>query len=149
MKKELMDWGQCTKEYIREVDVDIDKVNSILRMCTVRLRIVKGIGLDGETASVIAEDYYEIIKELLTALLLLHGLKSDNHECLIAFFKRTYSDKEYEVGVIFELKRIRNRISYDGFFVDEMYVQMNRLEFEHIITFVETEIKEKLKNYKD
>ena len=67
---------------------------SILKLCNVRLRIVLDVKLDSETASIIAENYYEIIKELLTALLLLSGRKSDNHECLIAFFKKNYPQKD-------------------------------------------------------
>ena len=109
MKKELMGWEQCRKEFIRSVGVDTEKNISILRMCAVRGKVVNSIVLDSETASIIAEDYYEIIKELLTALLLLEGLKSDNHECLIAFFKQQYPQKEYEWGIIFELKKIRNK----------------------------------------
>jgi len=107
---------------------------------------VKQVKLDEETASIIAEDYYEIIKELLTALLLLNGKKSDNHECLITFFKKIYPEKEYETIVIYELKRIRNAIDYEGIFVREDYVERNKLEFLHIIDFLNKEIEEKLKS---
>ncbi len=145
MKKELLSWEQCKAEYLRKVEIDFEKVNSILRLCSVRLRVVQDIKLDHETASIVAEDYYEIIKELLTALLLLHGLKSENHECLIAFFKKSYPSKEYETEIIFELKRVRNKISYEGLFVGIDYIKSSLLEFKHIITFLESEIKEKLK----
>ena len=86
-KREIMDWNVCTKEPVRKVSIDSDKINSILKMCEVRLIFVQKQDVDEESASIISEDYYEIIKELLTALLLKHGLKSDNHECLISFFK--------------------------------------------------------------
>lgn len=82
-------------------------------MCDVRLRVIKQIELDTETASIIATDYYEVVKELLTALLLQKGLKSKNHECLISFFKHYYPT--YEINVIHQLKNVRNRISYDGY----------------------------------
>ncbi|MDI6738667.1 MAG: hypothetical protein QME12_09245 [Nanoarchaeota archaeon] len=83
--KPLMPWNDCIKAHIKEVEPDKQKISSIVKMCLVRMRVVDRIELDAETASVIAEDYYEIIKELLTALLLKEGLKSDNHECLIRF----------------------------------------------------------------
>lgn len=86
------------------------------------------------------------MKELLTALLLLHGIKSDNHECLIAFLKKNYPQKEYEIKVIYDLKAIRNKIDYEGLFVDKGYIERNRLEFIHIISFLHREIQEKLKN---
>jgi uncharacterized protein (UPF0332 family) len=146
MRGELMDWGECEREFIRRVDIDEDKINSILKMCKVRIRVLKQIKLDEETASVIADDYYEVIKELLTALLLLNSLKSSNHECLISFFKKIYPDNEYETKVMYELKRIRNKINYEGFFVEKSYVERSKLEFGHIIRFLKKEIKEKLKS---
>ncbi len=69
----------------------------------------------------------------MTALLLKNGLKSDNHECLISYLKKNYPSYEYETNIIFGLKNIRNRINYDGFFVDKQYLIKNKLEFEHII----------------
>ena len=32
-----------------------------------------------------------------------------------------------------DLKNVRNRVSYDGYFVDEDYIKKNKLEFNHII----------------
>ena len=85
-----MDWDICEKEHIRKVSVDKDKIKSILKMSSALLKFIKKQEIDEETASIIVKDYYEIIKELLTALLLKNGLKSDNHECLISYFKKNY-----------------------------------------------------------
>ena len=142
MKREIMDWDICKKEYIREVSIDKDKINSILKMCSVRLKFAKKQEINDETASLITEDYYEIIKELLTALLLKNGLKSGNHECLISYFKKNYPDYEYETNIVYELKNIRNRINYDGFFIEKQYLIKNKLEFEHIIEILVGLIKE-------
>jgi len=136
MKKELMSWENCKKEHIRKVEVDNEKIKSILKMASVRLDFLKKQEVDEKTASIITEGYYEVIKELLTALLLKNGLKSDNHECLISFFKNKFPKYEYEVNVLYELKNIRNRIEYDGFFVDKSYLDKNKLEFEHIIVLL-------------
>jgi uncharacterized protein (UPF0332 family) len=133
MKKALMNWENCKKNHIRKVEVDNEKIKSMLKMSSVRLEFLKRQKADEETASIITDGYYEVIKELLTALLLKHGLKSDNHECLISFFKNKFPKYEYEVNVLYELKNIRNRIEYDGFFVDKSYLEKNKLEFEHII----------------
>ncbi len=143
MKKEIMNWEICKKEHIRKISCDEDKIKAILKMCSVRLKFAKKQEIDDETASLITEDYYEIIKELLTALLLKNGLKSDNHECLISFFKEKYPNQEYEINMIYELKNIRNRISYDGIFVEKQYLVKNKLEFEHIINLLVKLIKDK------
>lgn len=139
--KEIMNWGVCKEDHIRKVDVDKDKINSILKMCSVCLRMTKKQEIDKETASVITRDYYEIIKELLTALLLKNGIKSDNHECLISYFKENFPDYEYEIKIIHELKNVRNRVCYDGVFVEKEYLIKNRLEFEHIIELLVKFIK--------
>ncbi len=128
-----MNWENCKKNHIRKVEVDNEKIKSMLKMSSVRLEFLKRQKPDEETASIITDGYYEVIKELLTALLLKHGLKSDNHECLISFFKNKFPKYEYEINILYELKNIRNRIEYDGFFVDKSYLEKNKLEFEHII----------------
>lgn len=142
-----MSWDECRTNFTRKVEIDEDKAKSILKLCTVRLRVVKLIPLDAETASVIAEHFYEIMKELLTALLLLHGIKSENHECLIAFFKKTYPEREHETKILYDLKTIRNKIDYEGLFVDKTYIERNKLEFMHIISFLQDKIQERLKNH--
>jgi len=142
MKKEIMDWDICKKEHIMEVSTDKDKIKSILKMCSVRLNFAKKQEINDETASLITEDYYETIKELLTALLLKNGLKSNNHECLISYFKKNYPDYEYEANIVYELKNIRNRINYNGFFIEKQYLIRNKLEFEHIIGLLVRLIKE-------
>jgi len=128
-----MSWDTCKKEHVRKVEVDNEKINSILEMSSARLDFLKKQKADEKTASIITEGYYEVIKELLTALLLKNSLKSSNHECLISFFKNKFPKYEYEVNILYELKSIRNRISYDGFFVDKTYLDKNKMEFEHII----------------
>jgi len=140
--KEIIDWKTCEKNYVKKVSPDINKINSILKMCDIRLRFTEKQEIDNETASILTGDYYEIIKELLTALLLKNGLKSDNHECLISYLKEKHSKYEYEINIIHELKNIRNRINYDGIFVDKSYLIRNKLEFKHIIDLLKEMVKE-------
>ena len=71
------------------------------------------------------------------ALLLKHGLKSDNHECLISFFKDKFPQYDYEAKAIYQLKEVRNRVTYDGVFVKEDYIKRNVLEFKNIITLLD------------
>ena len=144
MKREIMNWDKCAKEFIRKVELDIDKVKSILKMAKIESNIITKIPINNESASKLAKDYYEIIKELMIALLLSYGLKSENHECLISFVKHKYPRYEYEIEVIHELKGIRNRVSYDGFFIEESYITSKKLEFKHIIDILKRLIDEKV-----
>jgi len=136
-----MNWDLCLKEHVKKVEPDLEKIESIKKICNVRLKIVREIEINKETASIVATDYYEVIKELLVALLLKNGLKSDNHECLISFFKNKYPKYEYESKVIHQLKNVRNRVSYDGVFVKKDYIDANKLEFDHIIELLNKLLK--------
>ena len=136
-----MKWKLCLNEYIKKVEKDDEKIKSIIKMGEIRLMVLNKTKLDDETASIIAADYYEIIKELLIALLLKNGLKSDNHECLISFFKEQYLNLDYEVNIIYHLKNVRNRTTYDGVFVKKEYIISNKLEFEHIIKLLKNLLK--------
>ena len=138
----IMNWKICMDEHIKKVETDYERIKSIIKMCRIRLKITKKIIVDKETASIIAADYYEIIKELLTALLLKKGLKSNNHECLISFFKYSYPKYEYEAQAIHQLKNIRNRVSYEGIFVKKEYIETNKLEIEHIIDLLNKLVEE-------
>ena len=141
MIKEIMDWEICKKEHIKKVRVDKDKINSIIKVVNARLKAMSQVKVDNETATVQVTDYYEVIKELLTALLLKHGMKSDNHECLISFFKKYYS-YEYETNLMHGLKDLRNRASYEGLFIKKDYLDKNELEFRHIIGLLKKLINE-------
>jgi len=134
--KEIMDFEVCKKEHLKAVEPDHDKIESIEKMCKARQKLITNAEIDAETASIVASDYYEIVKEFLIALLLKNGLKSDNHECLISYFKRHYPEYEYETQCIHQLKSVRNRATYDGIFVKKEYVLGNKRKFEHIIQLI-------------
>ncbi|AJF61400.1 hypothetical protein QT06_C0001G0560 [archaeon GW2011_AR15] len=135
--REIIHYERCKKEFLKKVEPDKDKIISILKVSKARVKSIQQIKKDRETSSIIAVMYYETIRELLTALLLKNGLKSGNHECLISFFKETYPEYEYESFTVHQLKNIRNRINYDGIFVEPSYLEQNEPEFRHSIDVLE------------
>jgi hypothetical protein len=75
-------------------------------------------------ASLVVEDYYEIIKEILTALMAIDGYKTLSHEVLIGYLKEFYPEfSDAEIILADELRRLRNRISYGGFFITPDFVE--------------------------
>ena len=82
----MMDWKECEKNFIRNVEVDEERIQSIKEKALQRLKRAQTTKVEKETVSFIIEDYYEVIKELLVAYLLKNGLRSKNHQCLITFF---------------------------------------------------------------
>ena len=144
MKEELMSFERCKNEFLKKVEIDEGKIQSMMKIAELDMQVISGIEVSTVSASKLAKDYYEVIQELLTALLLAYGTKSSNHECLIAFFKEKYPSYEYEVRVMHELKNIRNKISYYGYFVEVSYIKQNLLEFKHIIELLKKLINEKV-----
>lgn len=140
----MMSWDLCLKEHIKNISKDKDKARALLKMADLRYEFWSSLKFDPKYTSIAVDGYYETIKELLTALLHLEGYKSDNHECLIACLKEHYPDLSYEVGIIYQLKNIRNDIDYKGFFVNAEYLERNKLEFKHIIEMLQKIIKDKL-----
>ncbi|MFH1399731.1 MAG: hypothetical protein ABIG95_06510 [Candidatus Woesearchaeota archaeon] len=127
-----MEWQDCAG-HTRKVTPNTDKINSIVKAAEVRRRIVQSGVFDDDTASAIAVDYYEVVKLLLTALLEREGYKSDNHTCLVDYFKHKYPDKSYETAIMDQLRIIRNRASYEGVLISKEYIERNKLEIEYII----------------
>ncbi|MBU1199806.1 MAG: hypothetical protein KKF46_04995 [Nanoarchaeota archaeon] len=132
-KKELMSWENCLTHHIKRIQKDKNRANELIKMADLRYEFWKKHHYDKKYVSLVVDGYYEVIKEMLTALLYTEGFKSGNHECLIAFFKHKYPEFDYESDIIYQLKNIRNEISYRGFFVKPEYFEMNKIEFQHII----------------
>lgn len=108
-----------------KISPDKEKARNILKMVSL---IEDGIKKRDrpKMSSLIASDYYEIIKELLTALLLLDGYKTLSHVDLIEYAKAKCSYfSSYEMSVLDELRILRNKIAYDGFLINESYLSRN------------------------
>ncbi len=127
-----MNFEDCIKKrLVNKRSVDKEMADSLNSLVDIRLRNMKN--LDNTTLKI--ESYYEVIKELLTALLSLKGYKSYSHECLILFLKDRHS-KDFttaQIELIDQLRVMRNDIAYRGFFVEEEYLTRNELQITGII----------------
>jgi uncharacterized protein (UPF0332 family) len=124
-----MDWNKCEKEFISEVTIDKERVISLRKMAQKRFERAQ----NSEDISFVVEDYYEVIKELLIAYLLLNGLKSKNHQCLISFFYKDNPEYEYEATLIQNMSYFRNRLEYYGEEVPKEFYEKNNLEFKPLV----------------
>lgn len=143
----MMDWEKCVAEKtIRKVEPDKERVRNMLKMIEIRQKFWDSLMtiLNDEFSSLLVEGYYEIIKELLTAYLNINGLESSNHECLIRYFQKQHPDLNTEAEKMDELRQVRNKIDYRGFFVKKDFFDRNKLEYQHIIKLLKKMVKEKL-----
>ena len=130
---------------IKRISVDLERPKAILNSVLLRERFLKDKD-EKEFASIFIETNYEIIKELITALMYLNGYKTLSHEYLISFLSKFYKDfSEYEIDLIDKLRITRNKISYEGFLVESDYYLNKRKDIKSIIEKLKQIVINKLK----
>ncbi len=138
---DFMDWGMCRKNFIKEVEVDRDRINSIVEKAFLRLKRARETKVNLENVSFVVEDYYEVIKDLLVAYLLKNGLRSKNHQCLISYFYKNNLQYEREAILISQMSFFRNRLNYYGEDIPMEFFKKNRNDFEEIIGIIKELVK--------
>ena len=144
--RDIMNWKECEEKFIRKAEVDKKRIESLLEKTRLRLKRARNTELNSETVSLIVEDYYEVIKELLVAFLLKNGLRSNNHQCLISYFYKENPDYEKQAFLISQMSFFRNRLNYYGESIPLEFYGKNKKEFENIIEIIKTLIKIQLQS---
>ena len=130
-----------------KVTPDKEKASSILKMVNSTLEMIKELD-SHKYPSNVTKEYYESIRELISVIALLDGFKTQGegaHKELIDYLKENYhSFNEQEINLVDDLRNKRNRIAYDGFFVNEEYIERNNNLIIKVITKLKTIIKERL-----
>ena len=123
-----------------------EKAKSILKMVETTLEMVKNIDIN-KFPSNLTKEYYDIIRELLSVILLLDGYKTYGegaHKKLIDYLNMNYKEfNRSEIYLIDDLRNTRNKITYDGFFVDKNYIE-RKIRTIEIIEKLKIIIKKKL-----
>jgi len=113
-------WKEARKE-VRRVRPDKGLARGILKMIEVRMKALR-LKDKQEFASLVVEDYYEVIKEAITGPMAIDGYKTLSHEVLIAYLREFYADfSDVEIMLMDQLRVLRNRIAYRGFFIPPDY----------------------------
>ena len=122
----MKSWEESQNE-VRAVKADIEMAKSILKMMEIRINAV-GILDKDEFVSLKLEGYYEIIKEAITALMAVDGYKTLSHEVLVGYLKEFFSEfPESDIILIDNIRGLRNKIVYKGFFIDKDYILNSKL----------------------
>ena len=127
-----------------KVTPDKEKVRSILKMISLLEERIASQDKE-RMSSLIISDYYEIIKELLTAVLLIDGYKTLSHKDLVDYVDKNYREiLNYEISTLHKLRVLRNRITYEGFLTDPLYLKRNEKIFLELIKKLKKIVKERL-----
>lgn len=124
-----------------------EKAKSILKMAEVSLKAIKTRN-QRKFTSIVTKEYYEVIRELMSIVLLLDGYKTEgegSHKKLIDYLSENYKDHfdKHEIVLLEELRTTRNKISYDGFFVPEDYLEKRIKNIKEIISKLKDVINKK------
>ena len=74
----------------------------------------KAMSIAENYPTVLVEAHYELIKELLTAVMNRDGFKCETHDCLIYYIEEKHKDMELDFDFLHELRISRNEIDYRG-----------------------------------
>ncbi|MBU1136367.1 MAG: hypothetical protein ABIG37_01440 [Nanoarchaeota archaeon] len=133
------------KEEIFRITKDIERAKDLFEMAKERLQDLPLIPKI-RTYKII-EEYYEIIKELLTAIMYSDGYKTLSHKKLIEYFEKNYNEIDYSgIKIIDSLRKFRNDVVYYGKKISENFLINNEKEIKKIISqllkIAERKIKE-------
>ena len=109
-----MDLLECRKKrFVKEVSIDENKINSILKNSENKLKSADLLPLEGFSTNSKISLAYDCLRELLEALALKNKLKIYNYECYTAFLKEIIKDSL--LGDEFDSVRIiRNSADFYG-----------------------------------
>jgi len=119
------------KEEIFRISKNIVRAKALRDMASERLKDIK----NEEKPYKIVEQYYEVIKELITAIMYSEGFKTLSHIALIEYLKENHSKpfNGEEFITLDEIRRLRNDILYYGKKVDDIYLKNKEEKLKAII----------------
>ena len=140
----MLPWDTKSNK-IKKISIDKERSKAILNSILLREKFLKNND-EKEFASILIETDYEIIKELITALMHLDGYKTLSHEYLISFLSKFYKDfSEYEINLIDKLRITRNKIAYEGFLIEKDYYINKKDDIKRVIEKLKKVLRSKLK----
>lgn len=136
-------WEESQDE-VRKVRPDKEMARSMSKMIDIRMQALD-LKDNGKFASLVVEDYYEIIKEAATALMALDGYKTLSHEVLIGYLEESVPQlSEDEILLADQLRKLRNKIAYKGFFVPPDYLERNGKRIRKLVLKLVNVLEEKI-----
>jgi len=114
-----------------------EKAMSIMKMVRSTIEMTGEID-QYKYPSHVTKEYYEAIRELMSVILILDGYRTygeSAHVRLIRYMKINYQElTPQDIMLVEELREIRNRVAYDGFFVDVDFLERKKGRILDILT---------------
>lgn len=130
---------------IIKVTPDKEKAKSILNMVESREEFIVQTK-EHSYPNMLAENYYEIIKELATAIALTDGVKTigENAHKELSDLMSEYGLKQNEIEIVNDLRIKRNKSLYEGKLVDQSYITNKEGKLLELISKLKSILKDKI-----
>ena len=120
-------------ESLIKIQPDKERARSLLKLAKLRYGKITTYDVERES-SLIAEGYYEVIKEQITALLFIEGYKTLSHKDLIEYLAINHKEiSASELELIDHLRKLRNNIVYYGDSIEPSYIKRNEAHIQKSI----------------
>lgn len=111
---------------------DKSKADSLRKMAETTLKRLKETVMEKYPSNTLV-DYYDIIHKLMEAITSEEGIKFSgegaHHELITFICNKLRLNEEF----LQQLREYRNRISYEGFFIQPAYIRKNKDRIEKVI----------------
>ncbi len=101
------------KKVVRKATPDTELAKSLVEMSERRLVFLQKQEIDNSSASIVASEYYEAVREICEAILAVKGFKVYSHEAITSFLLEVLKD-DYSAATFDRYRKIRNGINYYG-----------------------------------
>lgn len=136
-------WDESSDK-VTKLRPDKEKARALLKMIAIREKRAQLTPFP-EFTTLLTEEYYEIIKELITAIMSIDGWKTVSHELLIGYLTKFYLEfSTAELLAIDQLRVIRNDIAYRGVMISPEYLERNQHVLLAIIQQLKKTVNQKL-----
>lgn len=111
------------------------KAESVMNMARITLERLNEVGKEKYPSKTLT-DYYDIIHGSMEALMSIEGLKITGkgaHQKIIDFVCKRYKLGKSARLFVQELRKYRNKISYEGFMIKKEFIERNSEKINKII----------------
>ena len=123
---------------------DPEKARGLLKVVELRELKLSSFELPA-FATLLAEAYYEVVKELITGILTLDGWKTTSHELLIGYLAKFCPEySRAEIVLIDQLRRMRNDIAYRGIMIPPEFLDRNQKNILSVISKLKKTLNQRL-----
>jgi hypothetical protein len=120
---------------IRKVKKDNQKSKSLIKSAKITLERLNKTNIQNYPSNSLI-DYYDILHKIMESISCKSGIKIIGecaHKELIEWVYKKYNLSFSEKFLLCELRRYRNRISYEGFNIKKEYIKRNKNKIRNLI----------------